>query len=1002
MVAPVSTRNAPSPSAPATADVGAQRGPNQAGEQRAYAPTRSSAGIASSPLGGLASLRRGAASASTSSAPRILSSAVYHDPQTAALQRVTHLSIHDQRALSELRYYPNLESVHLKGNFTLADLKALPATLLHLDLSECTGSARSSKAIAYLASLPLESLNVKGAQIGDHGARLLAANPSLKTLNVAIGGIGAAGAANLAESRTLMSLDLTQNKIGDKGVQALAASRSLTNLTVSNCLVTDIGLEALARSRTLTSLDLGNLVSATYDEAEQADFDRTANDITVKGTRALVQSPSLTSLSVQGNLCGDAGVLELAKSRTLPHLNVAFTNMGPVSARALARNPVLTSLNVRWNYDIGTEGALELTKSESLISLDARDASIGAEGVLALEAKAWIKVAPDDCNFVRAAPDELPLPRLVGDPGTASRTASGGAIQLFAPEARHGDASAHRVSAEGLASRGMIASIQEGFGLIGQYFDRMEWEYGLYVRDPVAQPGGTVSEEALPTLPTKVWQKIASHAGPRTRRALSTVSRNLRDAAVARTKHLTVWDKAAFSRLGNYSALESLSFHGNLTIADLKALPPSVRHLDLSGCTGTAVSGAGLAYLAGRKLESLDLSDTPIGDRGAQLLASSTSLTSLNLSGNEISDAGAAAFADNTSLTSLNLRGNHISDAGAEALGRNTVLTSLDVSANPIGNTGVQALASSRSLTSLNLCSTWIEDEGVEALASNTVLRSLDISHNRFGAQFAAELAQNRTLASLKANHCSLTNNVAQQLASIRSLTALELSSNLIDDAGVQAIVRNASLRSLDLSQNPIGLGGLHALALSRTLTSLDVSCIGCGDRGGLVLSKSRSLTLLKLGSNGIASEGVQILAANRSLISLDLSGNTIDVVAARALAKNPRLASLNASSCGLDDAAVSALAESRSLTSLDVSKNRLFSPGARALAGNRVLTSLNISHNRIGFHGAAALAESTSLTFLDARANGIGEAGALVLEANTRIRGTPQNPHFLSQDVPG
>ncbi|MGD7201099.1 GALA protein, partial [Ralstonia pseudosolanacearum] len=73
----------------------------------------------------------------------------------------------------------------------------------------------------------------------------------------------------------------------------------------------------------------------------------------------------------------------------------------------------------------------------------------------------------------------------------------------------------------------------------------------------------------------------------------------------------------------------------------------------------------------------------------------------------------------------------------------------------------------------------------------------------------------------------------------------------------------------------------------------------------------------------------------------------------------------------------------------------------ARALADNPVLASLDISHNDIGPEGAQALADSASLTILDARANRIGEAGARLLEANTRMRGTPQNPHFLAQDVP-
>ncbi|WP_247419868.1 GALA protein [Ralstonia pseudosolanacearum] len=1017
MVAPVSTRNAPLPSAPATADAGTPRGPNPSAEP-AYTPTRSSAGVASSPLGGLAALRLGPATASPSSGPRILPPAPHGDPRTAALPRPMHLQIHDRRALSGLHDHPSLESVHLKGHFTLEDLKALPTTLRHLDLSECTGSAKSRQAIAYLAGLQLESLNVAGAEIGDGGAQLLAANPSLKSLNAANGGIGTAGARMLAASPVLMSLDLTQNAIGDGGVQALASSLSLRYLAARNCLVTDVGAQALALNTKLTSLDLGNLVTETGNEAEQAGYDQTANNITAQGAWMLAQSRSLKALSVQGNdQCGDDGVLALARNRTLTALNVAFTNMTSASAKALADNPVLTSLSVRWNYGLDDAGMAKLARSRSLTSLDARDTGMSKLGALALADNARIRVLHDHPNLTRATP---------GPSASQARHSSAGAhhvsaehpansaradstlegvgligqyfdrmaqeyglnvqapqampwtlLRPSASDANHGNAGAHGMSAEGLASSRMAAEIREGLGLIDQYVDRMEREYELQVRAPAAQPDDAAPEGPLSTLPADVLQTIAAHAGPRGRRALTAVNKPLREAALAATKHLTIWDEAAFSRLRNYPALESLSFHGPLSLADLRALPPSVRHLDLSGCTGSAISEAGLAYLARLPLESLDLSDTGIDDRGAQALAASASLTSLNLSGNGIDNAG------------------------AQALGRNTVLTALDISANPIRTVGIQALAESKSLTSLAVRGIRIEESGIQALAANTVLESLDISRNDLSNTSATALGDNQTLTSLKANDCGLTNAMAEQIARIRSLHTLEVSSNSIGDTGVPKIARNATLRSLNLSRNPITLEGLRALEISRTLKSLDMSHIRCGDQGALLLSKNRALTSLTLGFCGISSAGAQRLAANRTLVSLDLRGNTLDLAAAWALARATPLASLNVSDCKLDDAAACALAESPTLTSLDVSENQLSSRAAWAFATNAVLTSLHISHNHIGPDGAQALAESASLTFLDARATGIGEAGARLLEANTRIQGTPQNPHFLAQYVP-
>ncbi|MHA6846728.1 GALA protein [Ralstonia syzygii] len=490
-------------------------------------------------------------------------SGVSHIMNEAARSSQTSMQAWNKSMLNQLHHYPNLQGLRLLGNITLDELKALPPTLRHLDLGECTGEAKSAAAIEYLAKLPLESLNVKGAQIGDHGAQLLAANLSLKKLNVADGGISevgarklaahpslesldmsgnridargaehlatsqsietlrlcccgvtdpgiqalaqnnrltsldvsgnyigdgalttlaakfsltsldvscnrpytaiephlalaqgadmalalaqglmqrttpltslkadgnsfddtaaillaappagtislslkknlikAEGAQALASNPVLKSLDLTQNEIGDEGAIALANSESLQNVTVKNCSVTDAGAAALAHNPRLISLDLGNLITETGDEVEQKGYDKTANDIGAGGATALAQSPSLLSLSLHGNnLCGDEGVLELAKNRQLISLDVAFTGITLESARELARNPVLTSLSVRWNYDLGTEGALELAKSKSLASLDARNTSVGTEGALALEANPRITGTPENPNFL--------------------------------------------------------------------------------------------------------------------------------------------------------------------------------------------------------------------------------------------------------------------------------------------------------------------------------------------------------------------------------------------------------------------------------------------------------------------------------------------------------------------------------------------------------------------------------------------------------------------------
>ncbi|WP_412770982.1 F-box protein [Ralstonia solanacearum] len=604
----------PEPSAPLLPEGGFPLEPSQpGGSPRACSPSRSSAGIALSDLGELAAMKlHGGPAADMASMQRrrqlppapsgpskvqylqempieiLQHAASFLDPRSrralstvsttmnqAARASQTHMQAGNKAMLGKLHLYPNLQSLRLRGDITLDDLKKLPPTLRHLDLGECAPDcgAKSYAAIQYLTTvLPgtgtvpfpqLESLNVKGARIGDRGAELLAGKLSLKKLNAADGGIGVGGCAALKNSTTLESLDmsgnriggqgpeyladsqsikklrlcccgvtdpgiqalsknnqltsldvsgnhignealkelaaspslteldvscnrpntlgaqpqkeregelmayalaeglmsratplaslkadgnwfndhaaqwlsvppagtislslknnligadgaehlsknttfkaidLTQNKIGDKGARALAGSKSLTTLAVLNCLVKDAGVEALARNHTLKSLDLGNLVTETGNEAEQAGYDKTANEITPAGVKALAKNRSLTSLSVQGNLCGDDAVIALAKNRTLTSLNVAYTDMTPASVPELASNPVLTSLSVRWNYDLGPQGIEGLAKSQSLTSLDARDTSMGEAGAKALEKNTRITGTPDDPNFIR-------------------------------------------------------------------------------------------------------------------------------------------------------------------------------------------------------------------------------------------------------------------------------------------------------------------------------------------------------------------------------------------------------------------------------------------------------------------------------------------------------------------------------------------------------------------------------------------------------------------------
>lgn len=221
-----------------------------------------------------------------------------------------------------------------------------------------------------------------------------------------------------------------------------------------------------------------------------------------------------------------------------------------------------------------------------------------------------------------------------------------------------------------------------------------------------------VSVPALQTLPPELWQQIGSSAGARPRRAMREVNRELRNASRAVVTHLTIRNPAMFGQLGKYPALKSVRFKGALTLEALKALPPGVEHLDISRCTGSGVSNAGLALLATRPLKSLSLNGIEIDAEGARLLATCTSLTSLSLTGCSIGDRAATALARSRSIASLDLSVNMIGPDGARALA-GAPLASLNLHNNGIGDEGALALATSGTLKSLNASNNGIGDAGV-------------------------------------------------------------------------------------------------------------------------------------------------------------------------------------------------------------------------------------------------------------------------------------------------
>ncbi|WP_197340492.1 F-box protein [Ralstonia solanacearum] len=537
-------------------------------------------------------------------------------------------------------------------------------------------------------------------------------------------------------------------------------------------------------------------------------------------------------------------------------------------------------------------------------------------------------------------------------------------------------------------------------------------------------PSGPSKVQYLQEMPIEILQHAASFLDPRSRRMLSTVSTTMNQAARASQTHMQAWNKSMLGKLHHYPNLQSLRLLGNITLDDLKKLPPTLRHLDLGECTPAsgAKSYAAIEYLTTVSpdtgtvpfphLESLNLKGARIGNRGAQLLASKLSLKTLNAADGGIGVEGCAALRDSSTLESLDMSGNRIGGQGPEYLAGSQSIKTLRLCCCGVTDPGIQALSKNNQLTSLDVSGNHIGNEALKELAASPSLTELDVSCNRpntpglpqqraergeLMAYALAEglMARTTPLTSLKADGNWFNDHAAQWLSVPPNGTvSLSLKSNLIEAAGAKHLSKNNTFQVIDLTQNKIGDKGVKALAGSKSLTTLAVRNCLVKDAGVEALARNHTLKSLDLG-NLVTETGNE---AEQD--GYDKTANTITAAGGRALAKNGSLTSLSVQGNLCGDDAVIALAKNRTLKSLNVAYTNMTQASVPELARNPVLTSLSVRWNYdLESAGIQALADRQALpalTSLDARDTGMGEAGAKALEANTRITGTPDDPNFI------
>jgi len=204
--------------------------------------------------------------------------------------------IDDEKAIKlaqALMYNPYIKRINL-SNKNIGDegAKALAAvkTIQELDLSNGLSGYDEYEnhitaiGVQALANSNLKKLLLNGNPIGNKGIKLLAKNKTIIDLEVSDCDITNEGAAELFSINTaIQNLNLRANNIDDNSLIAICLNKTLLYLDLSCCQITNHGLELLAQNNCIKNINLND------------------NKITNEGIKVLIKkNSSIEYLSVNG------------------------------------------------------------------------------------------------------------------------------------------------------------------------------------------------------------------------------------------------------------------------------------------------------------------------------------------------------------------------------------------------------------------------------------------------------------------------------------------------------------------------------------------------------------------------------------------------------------------------------------------------------------------------------------------------------------------------------
>jgi len=393
---------------------------------------------------------------------------------------------------------------------------------------------------------------------------------------------------------------------------------------------------------------------------------------------------------------------------------------------------------------------------------------------------------------------------------------------------------------------------------------------------------------------------------------------------------------ADMKHLAGLASLQSLDLSqtqvGDAGLADLKGLS-ALQSLTLEG---TQVTDAGLDYLKGlSQLQSLDLAGTKITDAGVGHLKGLTALSILWLCCEKVTDVGLEQLEGMTGLKELHLGGTQVTDAGLEHLKGLRKLKYLGLEGVPITGAGMEHLKDLPELDFLFLQHTQLTDTGLEHLKGFAKLRSLYLGYTPITGAGLAHLKGLTELSLLDIVSTKVTDSDLENLKGMTGLTFLNLSNTQITDAGLQHLS---------------GLSGLTTLHLADTRIT------------GVGLKYLKSLTQLKelvLFSTEVTDAGLENLRGLSMLRYLVLCRTRITDAGLIHLEGLPRLGILNLSLTQITDAGLEHLKGLTGLQLLYLSSTQVTDAGLEHLKGLTGLAYLDLTGTRVTDAGAQQLKQN-------------------------------------------